>query len=283
MAPSEYEVIVVVDLRSTDDTAAIARAARVQVVQITPMVGEARYTAGARNAGIARARGPWVAFTDADCVPSRGWLRALLAAADDGVTDLLAVAGQTVGLVSNTPAARYVDLTGGLRSERHLAHERYPWPVALNVMYRRTALAQVGGYDVRFESYEQADLHLRLVRKVGGRTIIADKALVSHRHRSDWRSYWRQQVSYGIGYGQFFLKYRDELPWNVMREAGVWLALGPLALRAAVPGTGDGATLRRGDLVKRSAQRLGFARTYWSRREAARWRRKATDPGSRLP
>lgn len=270
LAQSEFEVIVVVDLRSTDETGEIAHASSARVVEIRP-AGDARYTAGARNAGIRAATGEWVAFTDADCVPSRGWLTAMLDAAAESA-DVLAVAGLTVGIESKSAAARYVDLTGGLRSDKHLAHERYPWPVALNVMYGRDALIAVDGYDYRFVSYEQADLHLRLIRQVGGRTVIADRAVVHHRHRAGWRSYWRQQRSYGAGYAQFFRRYEDELPWGAAQEARAWLSLVPLGLRAALPGASDAAILRRGDFVKRAAQRAGFAATYWSRAETARWR-----------
>jgi glycosyltransferase involved in cell wall biosynthesis len=38
----------------------------------------------ARNHGVEVARGSVIAFTDPDCVPARGWLRAIAAAIDDG-------------------------------------------------------------------------------------------------------------------------------------------------------------------------------------------------------
>jgi glycosyltransferase involved in cell wall biosynthesis len=276
MAAARYEVLVVVDQRSTDETERIARDAGVRVVTIEPDVGDARFTAGSRNAGIRAAHGEWVAFTDADCVPSRAWLRALLSAAegaDDGA--LLAVAGLTLGLESGSPPARYVDITGGLRAERHLDHPLYPWPPAGNVMYRRAALLAVGGYDQRFASYEQADLHLRLIREVGGSTIVTDRALVFHRHRSGWRAYARQQRSYGTGYAQFYLRYRDELIWSAASEVRAWLSLVPLGAMAALPAGSDGRLVRRGDFVKRASQRVGFARTYWNPAEAARWKSRA--------
>src|SRR4026208_2008586 len=69
----KYEIIAVDD-GSTDNGAEKARRAGVRLVR-QPNRG----APAARNAGIAVATGKWVAFTDADCVASRGWLRALSA------------------------------------------------------------------------------------------------------------------------------------------------------------------------------------------------------------
>jgi glycosyltransferase involved in cell wall biosynthesis len=70
-----YEVIVVDD-GSDDETAALAIEAPGPVKLIRqPRAG----AAAARNRGVAAATGPAIAFTDADCFPEPGWLRAGLA------------------------------------------------------------------------------------------------------------------------------------------------------------------------------------------------------------
>src|SRR5207253_2668297 len=76
----EHEVIVV-DNGSHDPTAALARDAGARVLQLPRGQGPG----AARNAGAAAARGAVLAFTDADCEPAPGWLRAGLAAIDDGL------------------------------------------------------------------------------------------------------------------------------------------------------------------------------------------------------
>jgi glycosyltransferase involved in cell wall biosynthesis len=268
LSRDRFEVVVSVDMRPEDGTAEIARSMGAHVVTQTM-----RGAGAARNDGVAVARGEWIAFSDADCIPSRGWLKSLLSAAQASqeTSAVLAVAGQTIGIDSSSAAARFVDLTGGLRADRHLAHQRYPWAPTTNVMYRRDALVAVGGFDPRFDSYEGCDLHTRLLRQVGGAVLYEERAIVNHRHREGWRAYWRQQHSYGRGYAQFFHRYRQELPWSAAAEVREWARLAGVAVGALRPGRDDAALVRRGTFVKRSAQRLGFARTYWSGAERSRW------------
>ncbi len=277
-----FEVIVAVDMRPDDGTLGIARELGASVVRQT-----LRGAGAARNDGVAAARGEWIAFTDADCIPSRGWLKALLAAVEQsdgdgggGGDSVLGAAGQTVGINSDTAAARFVDLTGGLRADRHLAHKRYPWAPTSNAMYRRDALVAVGGFDPRFDSYEGCDLHTRLLRQVGGEFRYSERAIVNHRHRRGWREYWHQQRSYGRGFAQFFHRYENELPWSAGAELREWARLLGVGIAALRPGRNDAALVRRGTFIKRLAQRIGFVTTYWSRREAARWHGDAQLPAA---
>ncbi len=264
LARDDYERIAVDD-GSTDGGDGIVEAGGARLIRQSN--GGA---AAARNAGIAAARGTWVAFTDADCLPSRGWLHALLeAVSTDKIS--LGAAGMTLGYQSQTPAARYVDLTGGLDAERHLAHERFPFAPSANVMYRRDALEKVGRFDSRFHAYEACDLHTRLRESLGGSFVFAPRALVLHRHRDSWKRYWNQQRGYGRGLGQFYLRYRDRIDWTTSRELAAWIGLLQLGLAACRPGDGDDALARRGTFVKTLAQRVGFVGSYWSRAERARW------------
>jgi len=268
LPPDEYEVIVVVDRGSRDGSGRVARDAGVRV-----LVSDGSGAASARNSGIAAARGAWVAFTDADCIPSRTWLRALMNTVETPGEPSLGAAGRTVGFQSASAAARFVDLSGGLQAERHLAHQRYPWAPTCNVMYRRDALAAVGGFDARFRTYEGCDLHTRLLRRVGGCFTYAPGAVVMHHHRAGWRRYWQQQVGYGVGYGQFFRRYDRELDWGPTEELRAWLTAVGAALRALVArGDGDDALFAKGGAIKLLAQRVGFVCSYWNPLEARRWR-----------
>jgi glycosyltransferase involved in cell wall biosynthesis len=257
--------VIVLDDGSKDGTAEACQGFPVMLIR------QKNAGAGAaRNAGIKRARGTWIAFTDADCIASRRWAHWLLEAAEGMGPLALGAAGKTVGHESRTPAARFVDLAGGLDAQIHLGHRVFPFAPTCNVLYRRAALLAVGGFDERFGSYEAADLHHRLMQAHGGRMAYEPRALVLHRHRACWGGYWRQQRSYGGGYAQLFIRYPEELSWGLARELGAWGRLARLA-PGAVAGWGDRGLVRQGKFIKRLAQRLGFVGTYFSRRERLRF------------
>ncbi|MBV9271638.1 MAG: glycosyltransferase [Candidatus Eremiobacteraeota bacterium] len=260
-----YEVIVVDD-GSTDATPELVqRVAGVRWIRQRNAGAPA-----ARNRGVAEARGEWIAFTDADCIPSRTWLARLVAAARK-TPDAIGAAGRTTGHNSVTPAARFVDLMGGLDPEQSLAHPTFPWAPSANLMYRRAYLDAAGGYDTRYATFDACDLHTRLRSMFAGEFYYEPSALVLHRHRASWKAYWRQQFSYGIGYAQFMLRHRGVAQWRVgaeLREIGTIVRAG---LRALLPAKDDEGVVRRGLLLRHAAQHAGFIRTYYNPRERARW------------
>ncbi len=263
---SDFEVIVVDD-GSSDSTAQVAESSGVKVVR------QHNCGAGAaRNAGVRAAQGAWVAFTDADCIPARSWLRTLLAAVGERTPGSIAgAAGKTVGFQSRTAAARFCDLAGSLDAGNYLMHPRFPFAPSANLMYRRELVERAGGFDERYTTYEACDLHGRIMRAAGGTFIYAPRALVLHRHREDWRSYWRQQYSYGIGYGQFMLHHRDEFEWTFAKDLRAWGEIGWLGLSAWRPPKDDDGLYKRGLFIKKFAQHLGFTKARLDPKERARW------------
>lgn len=265
MKRDDFEVIVVDD-GSRDESAAIARRSGATVVSQTNAGAPA-----ARNAGVRTARGKWIAFTDSDCVCSRTWLATLVGAAERE-SDALGAAGKTIGYQSATPAARFVDLMGGLDPARSLAHPKFPFAPTANALYRRDYLLEAGGFDTRFSTYDACDLHTRLrARHPQSAYPYEPRALVMHKHRATWKQYWRQQVGYGVGYAQFALAHRTDVGWNALYQLRAAFDVTKCAAAALLPGPQDARLLRRGRLVRGAAQQAGFLRTYYSARERARW------------
>ncbi len=266
MKREEFEVIVVDD-GSRDDSAAIARRFGATVIQQKNAGAPA-----ARNTGVRAARGKWVAFTDSDCVCSRTWLASLVAAAERE-PDALGAAGKTVGYRSSTPAAKFVDLMGGLDPARSLAHPKFPFAPTANALYRREYVLAAGGFDTRYATYDACDLHTRLrAAHPNARYVYEPRALVMHKHRATWKQYWRQQYFYGVGYAQFVLAHRDQVRWTPLHQLGAALDVSKRAAATLLPGANnDQRLLRRGWLVRAAAQQAGFLRTYYNGTERARW------------
>ncbi len=272
LARGTFECIVVDD-GSRDNTAEVAERLGALVVRLAKNQGPS----AARNAGIKKARGQWIAFTDSDCVPSRRWLPALLAATEKLDASTIALAGQTIGLESNTSAARFMDLVGSLDAVNYLRHETFPWAPSCNLAYRRAELLEVGGFDEVFTDYETPELHLRMVERFGGNIKLVPSAVVMHRHRATWKGLWRQQRKYGHGYAHFLIRYSGRWPWSARREAEAWARLFPLAARAAI-GRGNEGLVQLRVLIKHVAQRVGFARTFFSPAARRQFNERSTEP-----
>jgi len=162
-----FEVLVVDD-GSSDATAALA-AAHPVVTAVLPGLGDG--PGAARNIGIAAARAPVVAFTDADCTPAPGWLAAGLAALAAGAD---VVQGRVVPGGARGPWDRSVAVGG-------------PSPLyeTANLFVRTDPLRAVGGFEPWLrprrskELGEDVWLGWRL-RRAGARVAFTADALVHH-------------------------------------------------------------------------------------------------------
>jgi len=134
----------------------------------------------ARNAGILAASGEIVAFTDADCVPDRGWLSAIDRRFSKD-TDLLGVGGKTVSETEKiTPFTHQV--------ENSL---EYSYPTC-NVAYRREALLRVGMFEESFPypgcrfigTPDNEDWDITFKIKALGEIGFSPEALVVHPPRA---------------------------------------------------------------------------------------------------
>jgi hypothetical protein len=164
--------LLVVDNASQDGTGRIAADAGATVVRLDDRSGG---PGRARNAGVAAARGTHVAFTDADCFPTPGWLAALWSASS--AAELVA------GPVAADPSA--------VRGPWDRTLE-YPAPTPLwataNLLISRAALDAAGGFADWVADAEEAPrrpfgedtvMAWNAIRG-GARTAWAPAALVEH-------------------------------------------------------------------------------------------------------
>ncbi|MGC1722813.1 MAG: glycosyltransferase, partial [Isosphaeraceae bacterium] len=182
-------------------------------------VHRAHGPAAARNVGWRRARGSIIAFTDDDCIPDPGWLKAGLHAFTEGVT---AVTGRVVVPLPEAPTDYERDAAGLEGGEF----------VTANCFVRREILSQVGGFDERFSSAwrEDSDMHFTLLRH-GGRIVRVPSALVVHPVRpARWGvslSQQRKSLFNALLYKKHPWLYRQRIrPWPPWDYYAILIALG---------------------------------------------------------
>jgi len=258
--PPDRREVIMVDNGSTDRTAEILRAAPVRYL-FEPRRG----TAKARNLGIEASRGEIVAFTDADCLVARRWLKALVARFDS--EEVGGVAGEIFPFPPRTAAERHAARTRHLAPERYLRRPQLPFAVTANLAFRREVFGQIGLLDPEApRGGECTDFCTRFLRQTGQRIELAPQAVVFHRHRSSTAELFRQQWNYGRGHAFLYRKYAAELPWTWRQRRQAWGDLGRTAV--ALAATGVRRIARRGsredlefhyfELIRKLASRLGF-------------------------
>ena len=260
--PQDRHEILVVDNASRDRTAEIARTRDVRCIH-----ERRRGSAHARNAGVAASCGEVLAFTDADCLPTTGWLRAIAARFRDPAVG--AVAGEVLPFPPRTAPERHAARIRHLSPRRYLSRPILPFAVTANLAFRRDALERVGPFDHHSpHGGESTDICTRFFRATDLRLVFEPRAAVFHRHRSTLAGFLRQQWGYGRGHAFLYLKYADEAPWGWTQTARAWADVGRSLARVAAtfPRTLNGVDSREElsfatlELLRKLTLRLGFAR-----------------------
>ncbi len=200
--PARFEAIVVDDGTRGGAAAVLAMAREGARFPIRAVRLSGKGPAAARNAGIALARAPLVAFVDDDCEPEPEWLEALLGRAKDDEPTLGAVAGRVVAAPSRTFAGRYAAAARLLDDPRVERGEDGVFPVTANALVPSAVLADAGGFDERFLAAggEETDLFAR-IRERGLRFRSAPGAVVRHHFPDRLATIVGSAFRYGMGNG----------------------------------------------------------------------------------
>jgi len=191
--PRDDIEIIIVDNRSTDSTRDI-----VARYPVTCLSQPRRGAAAARNAGIRRARGEYVAFTDSDCTVDPRWLSELATAFAD---PRVACAG---GEIVNPPPAsdleRYYASHNPISQKRAIEKDYilFPHAITANAMFRKGIFDTAGLFDEQFPTAggEDVDLGWR-IHWAGYAMRYVPGAVVVHMHKSSVRQLFRQHFRYG--------------------------------------------------------------------------------------
>ena len=196
--PRERFEVLIVDDGSACPLDPVLRSFR-GALDLTLLRQRNRGPAAARNAGAARARGELLAFTDDDCRPAPGWLRALakcLGAAPDR-----AVGGRTVNALPANPYSAATQLLLEYVYEYcHADVARGPFFASNNLALRADRFQTIGGFDIAFPraAAEDRDLCDRWIQQ-GYQLAYAPEAVVYHAHPLSFRTFCRLHFNYGRG------------------------------------------------------------------------------------
>jgi glycosyltransferase involved in cell wall biosynthesis len=193
-------------------------AADAAAIRIIRAAGE-RSPAHARNVGAAQAGGEWILFLDADVVAPPDLIDAFFSAPVAG--DVGALAGEVVPVppaARTSLAERYAAARNFLGQQAHLAHPYLPRAAAANLLVRRAAFEQLGGFVEGVRAAEDTDFCWRL-QQAGWRLELCDGATVQHRYRAtlgELRSQWR---GYAAGRAWLARRYPDFHPEPALARA----------------------------------------------------------------
>lgn len=235
-ASPDLRVVVVDDASSDDEVARVARAHGADLVR-HPLN---RGPAAARNSGLRETSAPLVAFVDADCAVTDGWLDPLLVHFEDP-----RVAAVAPRIRSRSPRpgvlARYTDARSALDMGPRPELVAHGGPLGFlpsaALLVRRSALSAAGAFDEDLRVGEDVDLVWRLADG-GGLVRYEPASVVTHETRPTPAGWAGRLVAYGTSAAALERRHPGRLTparlsgWN-LAAAGLLLSRRPLTQRAA--------------------------------------------------
>lgn len=209
----KYEVVIV-DGGSRDRTIEIAKEGRARV-----FFNKKKLRGAGCQIGVNKAKGEFIAFTDADCVVPGEWLVKLVgylppsprqtrlrgASKEKNVAGVggpnitpkddasfAKASGEVIGLLTKA-GARYGFSGGGVRETFHNS--------GCNVLYRKKAIDDVGGFNPDLITCEDEELDFR-IREKGYKLLFTPEVVVDHYRRPTYKKILIQAYRFAFGRAQ---------------------------------------------------------------------------------
>jgi len=191
---NNYEIIVVDD-GSSDKTKEIVK----NFKNVRLIEQNHKGPAAARNLGVRKSKGDIILFTDADCVPSKNWIKFMTEPFKDKT--IVGVSGTYRTLNKNSLIARFAGYEIEERHEKMKYEKTIDFIGTFSAAYRKNIFIKFGGFDENFPiaSGEDTEFSFKISEKKL-KMVFEPRAYVYHRHpdtlikylkQKFWRGYWR--------------------------------------------------------------------------------------------
>ena len=187
--------VIVVDGHSTDGTVEIAGKFPVRV-----LYEDYHTIGGGRQLGVEKAKGDYVAFTDADAIPDKEWIGNLIQEFDDGI---IGVGGKIVNIDRgfwqrsiNLAFSTFLGSANAVQGRLFKRKRLVNTVSACNSMYRRQDILEVGGFNTNLIS-EDSELNGRLLKK--GKLLYTPEAVVLHDQDKGLKDFAKLMFRWGKG------------------------------------------------------------------------------------
>lgn len=190
-----FEVIVI-DGQSIDETKEILK--EFPVIIIPQIYGRC---GAARQMGLEKAQGEYVAFTDSDCIPSKDWLQNLVIEFNEkiiGVGGGIKNIGEGFWIKSINLSQDTFLGGGGSVQARLLKERRFVKSISgCNSMYRKRDLIDIGGFNVHLTGADETELNYRLLKERKGNLCYTPSAPIMHNHGRNLKEFSINMYRYG--------------------------------------------------------------------------------------
>ena len=172
-----------------------------RVLNLTLICQENKGPAAARNSGASFAKGAFLAFTDDDCLPAPGWLKAFAEVLEQ--FPLTLCGGRTLNALQKNPYSQATQiLTDYVYREYKPAQNLGKFFLTNNLALQRKEFLKMGGFDSSLRFGEDRELCRRWTWRHNA-LVFVPNAFVYHSHHLRLASFIRLHFSYGTGTAQF--------------------------------------------------------------------------------
>lgn len=194
--------VIVVDGNSTDNTVKNAKN-----YPVTILYENYGTRAGACHIGIQHAKGEYIAFTDADCIPEKNWLEVelnILKKHKNAAGVGCRIKNVSKGIWEETINETSKTFIGSGRSiqGRQFGNEKKVLSISgCHALYRKKMLQEVGGFSVKLKTCEDTEINKKL-RKFGYDLIYTPNTAILHNHTRGTKLFAKRMFQYGYGRAQ---------------------------------------------------------------------------------